>query len=40
MKKILTILALISLAACSNLPVDRNQAGGVKHPDTFHSYIN
>lgn len=40
MKKILTVLALISLSACSNLPVDRNQAGEVNHPDAFHSYIN
>ena len=40
MRKILTVLALISLAACSNLPVDRNQAGEVAHPDAFHSYIN
>lgn len=40
MRKILTLLALISIAACSNLPVDRTQAGEVKHPDSFHSYIN
>ncbi len=40
MRKILTLLALVSIAACSNLPVDRNQAGEVTHPDPFHSYIN
>jgi len=40
MRKILTALALISMAACSNLPVERTQAGEVSHPDPFHSYIN
>jgi hypothetical protein len=40
MRKILTVLALISLAACSNLPVERTQAGEVRHPDSFHSYID
>jgi hypothetical protein len=40
MRKILTVLALISMAACSNLPVERTQAGEVNHPDAFHSYIN
>lgn len=40
MKKILIVLALLSAAACSNLPVERNQAGEVSHPDPFHSYIN
>jgi hypothetical protein len=40
MRKILTVLELISMAACSNLPIDRTQAGAVIHPDVFHSYID
>ena len=40
MRKILTVLALISMAACSNLPVDRTQTGQVNHPDVFHSSID
>lgn len=40
MRKILTVLALISMAACSNLPVERTQTGSVKHPDPFHSYVD
>lgn len=41
MKKCLMILAILSLAACSNLPTERsNQTSKVQHPDAFHSYID
>jgi len=41
MKTYVMILAILSLAACSNLPMDRsNQASQVQHPDAFHSYID
>lgn len=41
MKKCLTILAIVSLAACSNLPMRSSaQSDQVQHPDVFHSYIN
>lgn len=41
MKKILIVLAILALAACSNLPMDRSSSTGqVQHPDAFHSYID
>ncbi len=41
MKKILIVLALLALAACSTMPSDRTSSGAqVQHPDVFHSYID
>ncbi len=41
MKKCLIILAIMSLAACSHMPMGQSsQTGQVEHPDVFHSYIN
>ena len=39
MKTCLTILAIVTLAACSNLPMHSSaQSGQVQHPDVFRSY--
>ena len=41
MKKMLMVLAILALAACSNFPADRSTSTGqVQHPDAFHSYVN
>ena len=41
MKKILIVLAILALSACSNLPMDRSSSSGqVQHPDAFHSYVD
>lgn len=39
MKKLVCVMALALLAACSNLPTS-SQVGQVQHPDPFHSYID
>ena len=39
MKKLLCILAVALLGACSNMPTS-SQPGQVQHPDPFHSYID
>ena len=39
MKTCLTLLAIVSLAACSNLPMQSSaQSGQTQHPDIFRSY--
>jgi uncharacterized lipoprotein YajG len=39
MKTCLTLLAIVMLAACSNLPMTSSNASGqVQHPDIFRSY--
>ena len=41
MKKCLIILAILSVAACSSMPMGQSsQTGQVEHPDVFHSYID
>ncbi len=39
MKKLLCLLAVALVAACSSMPAG-SQYGQVKHPDPFHSYID
>jgi len=41
MKTCLTLLAIVMLSACSNLPMtssSSNPSGQVQHPDVFRSY--
>jgi hypothetical protein len=39
MKTCLSLLAIVMLAACSNLPMHSStQSGQVQHPDVFRSY--
>ncbi len=39
--KLLALLSVALLAACSNLPMSQSsQSGQVQHPDVFNSYIN
>ena len=42
MKTCLTLLAIVTLAACSNLPMSSSaqsaHSGQVQHPDVFRSY--
>lgn len=39
MKKLLCLLVVALLAACSSMPGSQ-QVGQVQHPDPFHSYID
>lgn len=39
--RLLAILVIASLGACSNLPMSQtSQSGQVEHPDVFHSYVD
>ncbi len=41
MKALASLLVILLLAACSNLPMSQSsQSGQVQHPDVFHSYID
>lgn len=39
MKKLLCLLAVAWMAACSSMPAS-SQYGQVSHPDPYHSYID
>lgn len=41
MKALASLLVVLLLSACSNLPMSQSsQSGQVQHPDVFHSYID